>query len=95
MAVSIAQRLVVTGNFSLGSFGQLDLAPAVLVTPTNVPDASSDKAAWSAQADLNARSALALDDGSSLGNVNLPIPTLFPQGGLSGTHTFPGCWFRR
>jgi len=86
MAVSIDQRMVVTGNFSLGTFGQVDLAPSVLVTPTNVPDPSPTKTAWAAQASLNTRSVIALDDASTLSNANL-FPTLFPQPGLSASNT--------
>jgi predicted extracellular nuclease len=82
MAVSLAQRLTVTGNFSLGTFGQVDLAPAVLFTPTT----SADRSTWAAQADLIPRSVIALDDASSLANANL-FPTLFPQGGLSAANT--------
>ena len=82
MAVQVVQQLAVTGNFSLGTFGQVDLAPAVLYTPTTVADRST----WAAQADLITRSVLALDDGSTLANANL-YPTLFPQGGLSAANT--------
>ncbi len=82
MAVQIVQPLTVTGNFSLGTFDQIDLAPSVLYTPTS----SSDRSTWAARASLNARSVIALDDASSLANANL-YPTLFPQGGLSASNT--------
>ncbi|MGC4080872.1 MAG: ExeM/NucH family extracellular endonuclease [Vicinamibacterales bacterium] len=82
MAVSIEQQLTVTGNFSLGTFGQLDLAPSVLFTPTVSPNQST----WAAQADLNVRSVIALDDASTRANANL-YPTIFPQGGLSAANT--------
>ena len=82
MAVSIEQRLMVTGNFSLGTFGQLDFAPSVLFTPTHSPD----QATWAPHADLITRSVIALDDASSLANTSL-FPTIFPQGGLSAANT--------
>lgn len=82
MAVQITQPLVVTGNFSLGTFGQVDLAPSLLYTPTSSPDPST----WAARASLNERSVIALDDASTLTNANL-FPTLFPQGGLSDGNT--------
>jgi predicted extracellular nuclease len=34
MLVQFTQQLVVTGDFSLGTFGQIDLAPSVLYQPT-------------------------------------------------------------
>src|SRR5215470_9134457 len=82
MAVQINQPLTVTGNFSLGTFDQLDLAPSVLFTPTDSPDQST----WPAQTDLITRSVIALDDGSTLANANL-YPTIFPPGGLSDSST--------
>ena len=82
MAVQITQPLVVTGNFSLGTLDQVDLAPAVLFAPT----VTANPSAWPAQADLNRRSVIALDDGSTLANANL-YPTLFPPGGLSASNT--------
>jgi uncharacterized protein len=82
MAVQIDQQLAVTGNFSLGTFDQLDLAPALLYAPT----VSADPSSWAANTSLNARSVIALDDASTLTNANL-YPTIFPQGGLSATNT--------
>src|SRR5262249_1741320 len=72
----------VTGNFSLGTFGQLDLAPSVLFTPTS----STDSSTWAVQASLLPRSVIALDDFSTLTNANL-FPTIFPAGGLSDANT--------
>src|SRR5262249_44178026 len=66
MAVSIQPPLPVTGNFSLGTFDQLDLAPSALFTPTS----SSDRTTWAAQTSLIARSVIALDDASTLANAN-------------------------
>ena len=82
MAVQFTQQLKVTGNYSLGTQGWVDLAPTVLFTPTS----SADSSTWATQASLNQRSVIALDDDSTLTNANL-YPTLFPQGGLSAAST--------
>jgi hypothetical protein len=82
MAVQFTQQLKVTGNFSLGTQGWIDLAPSLLYTPTITPNQSS----WPTQTSLNQRSVIALDDDSTLTNANL-YPTLFPQGGLSASNT--------
>ena len=82
MAVQIVQPLAVTGNFSLGTFDQLDLAPSVLYGPTTQPN----KTLWPAQTSLITRSVIALDDASTLANANL-FPTIFPPGGLSAANT--------
>ncbi len=82
MAVRFTQPLRVTGNFSLGLQGWVDLSPSVLYTPT----ITNNQASWPTQTSLNQRSVIALDDDSTLTNTNL-FPTLFPQGGLSATNT--------
>ena len=82
MAVQFTQPLVVTGNFSLGTLGQVDLAPAVLFAPT----VTLNQSTWPVQTDLNKRSVIALDDGSTLANASL-YPTLFPPGGLGASNT--------
>ena len=82
MAVSLEQPLTVTGNFSLGTFDQIDLAPSVIFTPTSSPDQTT----WPAQTSLISRSVIALDDASTLANANL-FPTIFPPGGLSAANT--------
>ncbi len=82
MAVQINQRLTVTGNFSLGTFGQIDLAPSLQYAPT---DAVGDATTWAAATDLVQRSVIALDDASTLSDTNL-YPTLFPAGGLSDSN---------
>ena len=82
MAVQFTQQLTVTGNFSLGTFDQLDLAPSLLYTPTSSPNSAT----WPIQASLNARSVIAIDDASTLANAAL-YPTIFPQGGLSAANT--------
>jgi predicted extracellular nuclease len=61
MLVQFDQQLVVTGNFSLGQFGQIDLAPGVLYQPSQRVGTS---ATWAAATDLLVRSRIALDDGS-------------------------------
>ncbi len=82
MAVQFTQQLTVSGNFSLGTQGWIDLAPAVLYVPTITPNQST----WPTQTSLNQRSVIALDDASTLTDTNL-FPTLFPQGGLSDANT--------
>lgn len=86
MLVEIATPLVVTGNFNLGIFGQIDLAPSVLYQPTN---AAGNTATWTAQADLNARSRIALDDASNSANATLNGGGLapYPSPGLTATNT--------
>ena len=83
MAVQFTQRLTVTGNFSLGTQGWIDLAPALLYDPTSL---TADQSTWPTQTSLNQRSVVALDDGSTLTDTNL-YPTLYPQGGLSDSNT--------
>ena len=83
MAVQFTQQLTVTGNFSLGTQGWIDLAPALLYAPTSL---TANQSAWPAQTSLNQRSVVALDDGSTLTDTNL-YPTLYPQGGLSDSNT--------
>jgi uncharacterized protein len=68
MLVQLPQQLVVTGNFSLGQFGQIDIAPEVLYQPTQTP---GGVATWTPLADLNRRSRIALDDNSTSSNTNL------------------------
>ena len=86
MLVRFRQQLVVTGNFALGQFGQLDLAPSVLQQPTQQ---LGSQASWQAAADLNARSIIALDDGSTQSGVNLNGGTVapYPPPGLSNSNT--------
>jgi predicted extracellular nuclease len=83
MAVQITQQLTVTGNFSLGTFGQIDLAPALQYVPTAF---TGNATTWAAAQSLITRSVIALDDASTLANANL-YPTLFPAGGLSASNT--------
>lgn len=86
MLVQLPQQLVVTGNFSLGQFGQLDIAPAVLYQPTQTP---GGVAAWTPLADLNLRSKVSLDDNSTSSNANLNGGTVapYPAPGLSAANT--------
>lgn len=82
MAVQFTQPLTVTGNYSVGTQGWIDLAPSVLYAPTS----TANSADWPVRNSLNSRSVIALDDGSGLSNANL-YPTLYPQGGLSDSNT--------
>lgn len=86
MLVRVNQQLVVTGNYNLGQFGQIDLAPSVLYQPTQTP---GDSASWATAADLVKRSILALDDSSSSSGVNLNGGGLapYPSPGLSNANT--------
>ena len=86
MLVRFSQPLFVTGNFSLGQFGQVDLAPSVLYQPTQL---AGNALSWAALTDLNLRSLIALDDGSTQSGVNLNDGTVapYPPPGLSGANT--------
>ena len=86
MAVQFNQQLTVTGNFNLGTFDQLELAPGVLYSPTDVPDTTPNKDIWAAATSLVQRSAIEMDDGSNVSNASL-FPTIFPQGALSDANT--------
>jgi predicted extracellular nuclease len=83
MAVRFTQPLTVTGNFDLGGFGSVELAPSRLMQPTQI---ALPGAPALAQQALNDRSVIVLDDASTLANANL-FPTLFPAGGLSASNT--------
>lgn len=86
MLVRLDQPLVVTGTYSLGQFGQLDLAPHVLYQPTQTPGNSTT---WAAATDLNTRSTIALDDGSTTSGAAINGGTVapFPPPGLSNAYT--------
>lgn len=86
MLVQIDQQLVVTGNFSLGRFGQLDLAPSVLYQPTQTP---GNAGTWSTAADLISRSRITLDDASNASDAAINGGTVapFPAPGLSDDNT--------
>jgi uncharacterized protein len=75
MAVRFEQPLVVTGNFDLAQFSQVDLAPSVLIQPTQVVLPGKENAA---QQELNERSRIQMDDGSESQN-RFPIPFSFSQ----------------
>jgi predicted extracellular nuclease len=71
MRVSLAQTLHVTGNFNQGRFGEVDLSVnGPLDIPTNV---AAPGAAALAVRDLNNRSRIQLDDGSSVEDP-APLP---------------------
>ena len=86
MLVQFRQPLFVTGSFNLGTFGQIDVASSVLFQPTQTP---GTRAIWSAHADLNDRSRIALDDDSTLSNANLNNGGVapYPAPGLSASNT--------
>jgi predicted extracellular nuclease len=86
MLVELPQQLVVTGNFSLGQFGQIDLAPEVLYQPTQTPGGVGT---WTPLADLNRRSRIALDDNSTSSNATLNGGGVapYPAPGLSAANT--------
>ncbi len=85
MLVNFTQALTVTETFNLGQFGEVVLANGRLFNPTNFVDpndnpatgtnssGTSNVAAVTAQQNLNDRSRIILDDGSSVGN-----PTTVP-----------------
>jgi predicted extracellular nuclease len=86
MVVRFTQQLVVTGNFNLGHFGQIDLAPTVLYQPTQQ---TGTPTTWAAAADLVSRSLIALDDASTQSDAGLNGGTVapYPAPGLSDSNT--------
>jgi predicted extracellular nuclease len=86
MLVQFTQPLVVTGEFNLGTFGQIDLAPSVLFQPTQ---STGNSSTWGAALDLIQRSLVALDDASTSSNANLNGGGLapYPPPGLSAVNT--------
>jgi uncharacterized protein len=86
MLVQLPQQLVVTGNFSLGQFGQIDIAPEVLYQPTQTP---GGVATWTPLADIIRRSRIALDDNSTSSNATLNGGGVapYPAPGLSAANT--------
>jgi predicted extracellular nuclease len=71
MLVHLPQALFVTGNFTLGRFGEVDLSVADrLFIPTSITTPGSSAAALQ---DLNNRRRILLDDGSNVQNP-LPLP---------------------
>ncbi|WP_199678827.1 ExeM/NucH family extracellular endonuclease [Salinisphaera sp. LB1] len=82
MAVSIAQKLTVTGDSGLGQYGELTLSAAGrLYTPTNVVPPGAPAKALAA---FNARNRIVLDDGSSAQD---PDPIIYPAPQLTAYHT--------
>ena len=82
MLITFPQQLTVTDVFYLGRSGQVDLSVnGRLSAPTNIADPG---AAAVAQADLNARSRVILDDASTSSN---PDPVIHPSPGLSFANT--------
>ncbi len=88
MLVQINTPLTASQNYFQGRYGQVTLsANGRLVKPTNIYRPGTAQA-LSLQ-DLNARSSLMLDDGSSLQNVN-PTPYIGADNTLRSGDTLPG-----
>jgi predicted extracellular nuclease len=82
MSIEIPQQLSVSGNFTLGRFGEVDLSiNGPLDNPTNVV---APGAAANALQDLNDRSRIQLDDGSTIQNP-VPVPPHFAADGTLRT----------
>src|SRR5499427_5349954 len=86
MLVRFTQPLVVTGNFNLGQFGQIDLAPQVLYQPTQTP---GNALSWAAATDVVQRSLISLDDASTSSGAGLNGGTVapYPPPGLADSNT--------
>ena len=87
MLITIPQTLFVSGNFTQGRFGEVDLSVGgPLDNPTNVVAPGAPALALQ---DLNDRSRIQLDDGSTVQNP-LPLPPyLGPDGTLRTGDTIP------
>ncbi len=82
MLVTFPQALTVTGNFTLGRFGEVELSVnGRQWIPTHV---AAPGAPALAQQDLNDRSRIVLDDASGSQNID---PIRHPAGGLSASNT--------
>lgn len=93
MLLRFPQELVVTGNEGWAQYGELVLAPSLIMHPTELVDpndavslgttstGSSNVAAVTARADLNARSTIILDDGRT-STWPSPPPLIGAQGTL-------------
>ncbi len=82
MLVNIPQTLTVSGNYTLGRYGSVDLSNGRLFQPTNIVAPGATAAA---QLDLNNRNRIILDDGDTVQNSD---PVLYPEpGGLSASNT--------
>jgi predicted extracellular nuclease len=86
MLVTLPQEMTVTENYSLGRYGEVQLAyGGRMYIPTNV--AAPGEAASAVMAENDQRRII-LDDGS---NVSNPDPVPYPTGGLSAENTLrPG-----
>ncbi len=82
MLVHFDQTMTATEVFNLGRFGEVSLSgTGRLYTPTAITTPGPNAIA---QASLNNRSRIILDDGDGLQNID---PTHYPAGGLSATNT--------
>ena len=87
MLVTIPQQLVVTSNYTLGRYGEVELSVNHrLYNPTDI---TSPGPSAIAQQDLNDRSRIQLDDGSSAQNPQPLPPYLGPDGTLRAGDTIP------
>jgi predicted extracellular nuclease/endonuclease I len=82
MFVTTQQELVVSDNFNLGVFGDIDLSSQRLFTPTHLFAPNSPEAI--ALTDANALDRIALDDNIDSRN---PASVIYPTGGLSANNT--------
>lgn len=82
MFVTTQQELIVTDNFNLARFGDVDLSSQRIFTPTSLFSPNSPEAI--ALVDANALDRIALDD--NVPGTN-PEPTVYPTGGLSANNT--------
>ncbi len=87
MLVSIPQTLYVTGNYTQGRYGEVELSVGGrLFNPTNVVEPG---AAALALQDLNDRSRIQLEDGSTVQNP-VPVPYIGADNTLRAGDTLPG-----
>ncbi len=81
MRVVFPQTLTVTGDYSLGRYGEVTLAYGRLYTPTEIADPGAPARAVQK---YNARDRIVLDDGSMVQNPN---PIIYPAPQLTAVHT--------
>ena len=88
MYIKVDQQLFVTGNYTLGRYGEVDLSiDGPLFTPTQVELPGAPALALQ---DLNDRSRVLLDDASTIQNPEPLPPYLGPNGTLRPGDTIPG-----
>jgi len=88
MLVEINEELTVTGNYTLGRYGEVDLsAGGRLFNPTNIVEPGTPAQALQAANDLRR---VQLDDGSTVENPVPPPPYFGPDGTLRAGDTTDG-----